>query len=85
MKRAFKEATYTAIFRPEPEGGFTVIVPILPGCVTYGRNIKEAKSMAREAIELYLESLRAEGEEIPIEDDSIISSVTINKRERAYA
>ncbi len=41
------------------------MVPSLPGCVTYGDTVEEAISMAREAIELYLESLKAHGEEIP--------------------
>ena len=39
MKKTFR---YNVILRPEPEGGFTVVVPSLPGCVTYGRNLKEA-------------------------------------------
>ncbi len=47
------------MLRPEPEDGFTVIVPSLPGCITYGSTLKEAKQMAVEAIELYLESLVA--------------------------
>lgn len=38
-----KKLTYNVIFRPEPEGGFTVLVPSLPGCITYGRNLQEAK------------------------------------------
>jgi len=43
----------------EPEGWYTVTVPMLPGCVTFGKNLGEAKRMAREAIELYIESLVA--------------------------
>ncbi len=57
---------YRILLRKEPEGGYTVIVPSLPGCVTYGDSIEEAIQMAREAIGLYLESLHAHGEEIPI-------------------
>jgi len=49
----------------EPEGGYTVIIPSLPGCVTYGDTVEEAIEMAKEAIELYIESLKAHGEEIP--------------------
>ncbi len=40
--------TYTIILQPEPEGGFTVTVPSLPGCVTYGQTIEEAKTMAED-------------------------------------
>ena len=50
---------YKIMLRQEPEGGFTVIVPSLPGCITYGATLSEAKVMAKEAIELYLESLTA--------------------------
>ncbi len=55
---------YEAIFREEAEGGFTVNIPALPGCVTFGETWEEAEEMAKEAIELYLESLRAYGEEM---------------------
>ena len=55
---------YRILLRKEPEGGYTVIVPSLPGCVTYGDSIEQAIKMAREAIDLYLKSLREHGEEI---------------------
>ncbi len=48
---------YRIFLKKEPEGGYTVIVPSLPGCVTYGETVDEAKAMAREAIELYVETL----------------------------
>ncbi|MFH1078265.1 MAG: type II toxin-antitoxin system HicB family antitoxin, partial [Patescibacteria group bacterium] len=53
------------VFRPEPEGGFTAIVPSLPGCVTFGKSLKEAQRMVAEAVELYVESLAKHGEAIP--------------------
>ena len=62
---------YRILLRKEPEGGYTVIVPSLPGCVTYGETIEEAINMAREAIELYIESLREHNEEIPTEDETL--------------
>ena len=49
--------TYKIMLHREPEGGFTVNVPALPGCITYGENIDEAILMAKEAIELYIEEL----------------------------
>ncbi len=55
---------YEVVFREESEGGFTVIVPDLAGCVTFGETLEEAKEMAKEAIELYVESLQEYGEEI---------------------
>ena len=54
--------------RREPEGGFTVTVPKLPGCITYGENVDEAIYMAKEAIELYVGALQERGEAVP--DDS---------------
>ncbi|MCX6057266.1 MAG: type II toxin-antitoxin system HicB family antitoxin [Chloroflexi bacterium] len=55
---------YEVVFREESEGGFTVIVPDLSGCVTFGETLEEAKEMAKEAIELYVESLQEYSEEI---------------------
>src|SRR5579864_6345506 len=49
---------YNIMLRPEPEGGYTALVPALPGCVTYGRNVKEAREMARDAISGYIASMR---------------------------
>ena len=49
-----KQFRYNLIFRPEPEGGFTVTVPALPGCITYGKNLEDAKEMAEDAIKAYL-------------------------------
>ncbi len=59
---------YRVLLRKEPEGGYTVIVPSLPGCITYGDTIEDAIEMAREAIELYIESLKEHGEKIPTEE-----------------
>ncbi|OPX21238.1 MAG: antitoxin HicB [Planctomycetales bacterium 4484_113] len=56
--------SYRILLKKEPEGGYTVTVPTLVGCVTYGETVEEAIEMAREAIALYIESLKAHGEEI---------------------
>lgn len=56
---------YKLLLRKEPEGGYTVFVPSLPGCITYGENVDEAITMAKEAIELYIEELKDHGEAIP--------------------
>ena len=50
------------VLEPSDEGGYTVHVPSLPGCISEGDNIEDALSNIREAIELYLE---------PVEDDWI--------------
>jgi predicted RNase H-like HicB family nuclease len=49
------------------EGGFSVTVPALPGCVTWGDTFDHSVAMAREAIELWLEELQEHGEPIPEE------------------
>lgn len=56
--------TFQIIFRPEPEGGYTVIIPSLPGCVTFGETLEEAQSMAKEAAELYIHALRERNEQV---------------------
>ena len=72
-----KHLNYRILLTKEPEGGFTVAVPALPGCITYGENIDEAITMAKEAIELYLESLIAHGEAIPTEENTFEYSVSV--------
>jgi len=51
--------TYKILLHKEPEGGYTVSVPVLPGCITYGEDVDEAIAMAKEAIELYVEELES--------------------------
>lgn len=53
------------IFEPQPEGGYTVYSPELPGMVTEGDSLDDASKNAEEAIELYFESMRARGQEVP--------------------
>ncbi len=76
-----QELIYRILLREEPEGGFTVIVPSLPGCVTYGKTIDEAITMAREAMELYIESLVAHGDSIPTEERTFEYTISV----RAHA
>jgi len=60
-----KDMYLKIILEPSDEGGFTVYVPSLPGCVSEGDSEEEAVENIREAIELYLE---------PIEDDFLFIS-----------
>jgi predicted RNase H-like HicB family nuclease len=61
----------------EPEGGYTALVPILPGCISYGQTITEAKAMITDAIGGYIESLHKHKEPIPRDSDTLISSVVV--------
>ena len=71
---------YRILLRREPEGGFTVTVPLLPGCVTWGDTL-EAIGNAKEAIESYLESLTAHDEEIPSEGNVLEYLITVSDYE----
>lgn len=68
---------FNIIFRPEPDGGFTAVVPALPGCVTYGRTLVEARKMAKDAISGYIESLRKHKEPIPTDEDTLLASLDL--------
>ena len=74
-----KTLNYTITLQKEPEGGYTVTVPALPGCITYGKDVDEAKEMATEAISLYLDSLESHKEPIPIESNLLFTQVNIEK------
>ena len=58
-------ASYFAVFDPAEEGGFNVSFPDFPGCVTFGKNFEQARAMAHEALELWLEELTESREYIP--------------------
>lgn len=61
------------VFEPSDEGGFTVHVPALPGCVTEGDSLEEARKNVREAIELYLEG----GDEEALPEDGFVEEMTV--------
>jgi predicted RNase H-like HicB family nuclease len=63
------QRTYIVVFEPDLEdGGYLVTCPALPGLVTQGDTLEEARAMAADAVQGYLESLRAHGEPIPPSD-----------------
>ena len=61
------------ILEPSDEGGYTVSVPALPGCISEGDNIDEALANVQEAIKLYLEPI----EEITENKDAIVRELVI--------
>lgn len=73
-----KQNTYRVLLNKEQEGGYTAIVPMLPGCITYGETLEEAVENVKEAIELYIESLRAHNEPIPTEENTFEYSVSVS-------
>ena len=61
---------FTVMLQPEPNGGFVVYVPALPGCISQGDNRDEALANIREAIDVYVEDCREAGDEVPTETGS---------------
>jgi predicted RNase H-like HicB family nuclease len=57
---------YKAIFETQAEGGYTVTVPALPGCISEGDTFEDARLNIKAAISLYLESLQVDGLPIPM-------------------
>ena len=62
-----QELSFTVVFDPVPEGGYQVTAPVLPGLITYGRTLAEAREMARDALRCHLEAMRKAGEPLPDE------------------
>jgi len=71
------ECSYTVVYEPIGEGGYQVTVPLLPGLITYGRDLEEAREMARDAILCYLEALQKDREKIPSETSLIQEKITV--------
>ena len=67
---------YTIIVHPDETGGYWTEVPALPGCGSQGETLDEAVEMTKDAIEVYLESLKAHGEPVP-QDGSVVVKVTV--------
>jgi len=79
---AIHEHQYTVVFEAAEEGGYVVTCPALPGLVTEGDTIEEARAMAAEAIRGYLESLAKDGLTAPLQGPqprsrSIMETITV--------
>lgn len=69
--------TFTMLFEPPEEGGYVVTCPALPGLVTEGDTMEEARQMAGDALRGYLESLLEDGLSIPPDKTPIAEPVEI--------
>lgn len=90
MRKYNRQYQFEVIFTPQEEGGFTVEVPDLPGCISEGDTLKEAENNIQEAIELYLETLEERGIPLPEREPlkvlkMNITIVRINQPKKAYA
>jgi len=59
--------TYNVELKPQEEGGYTVTVPVLPGCISEGDTMEQALENIKDAVEGYIEVLAEYGEKIPLE------------------
>jgi antitoxin HicB len=79
--RTSVEYDFTVFFEPAVEGGYVVTCPALPGLVTEGDSLAEARKMARDAIRAYVESLRKDGLPVPrdpkLESEPVKEKITI--------
>lgn len=75
MKKTIKKNIhqYTAVFEEDPEGGYTVTIPALSGCISEGDTFEEATENIREAAELYIEVMRQR--KMPLTRNLILSYV----------
>jgi len=59
--------SYTVELKPQKEGGYTVTVPVLPGCISEGNNIGEALENIKDAVQGYIKVLVKHQRKIPLE------------------
>ena len=67
---------YTVILEPEEDGGYHAFVPALHGCHSQGDTLAEAEVNIHEAMEVFIESLKAAGEPLP-NDDILIRPIEV--------
>lgn len=57
---------------PEKEGGFTITVPSLPGCISYGKTIEEALEKIKDAMSGWVQVAKEEGIDVPSEIEKAV-------------
>lgn len=65
MVKSIKSTKYKVVLEPQIDGGYTVYVPELPGCVSEGQTASEALTMIKDAIEGYLAVQQEKGWSLP--------------------
>ena len=68
---------YTVVLTPDVTGGYLVTCPALPGVVSQGNTLEEARANAAEAIDLYLEVLLEDGEPLPADVTPIVEPLSV--------
>jgi predicted RNase H-like HicB family nuclease len=75
-----KDPSYRVILRGEPEGGYIVTVPSLPGLITSGLTVEDALKKGEDAIKDYIRGLVANEENIPTDDNTLEYLIRIRMR-----
>jgi len=70
--------TFAVVLVPQPEGGFFVECPALPGCYSQGESVQEALDNIREAILLAIEDLEATDETVPEGGAPLVTQVQVS-------
>jgi antitoxin HicB len=68
---------YTAFFEADDHGGHTVTVPSLPGLVTEGEDLEHTRSMAKDAIQCYVDGLKKATEHISAERETAQMKISV--------
>lgn len=62
--------SFPAVFESVTDG-YSIYFPDLPGCISWGKNIEEAKLQAKDALELHIFGMEESGEEIPVPSETV--------------
>jgi predicted RNase H-like HicB family nuclease len=73
-------AAYIALIHKDADSDFGVSFPDLPGCVTAGTTLDEARANAAEALALHVEGMADDGEDVPAPTD--LETIMANRRNR---
>lgn len=71
-RRTARVYRYTAVFEPDGTRGYTVTIPMLPGCISEGDTFEEALANIREAASLYMSVLRSSRRRAPREHRPVV-------------
>ena len=84
------EYVYPAVFHANSDGSYTITYPDIPGCISEGKSLNDALSMAQSALTQWMEYLLERKETVPaasriqevsVEQDEFVNLVCANVRD----